>query len=95
MASFYIPESYIVDNIWSNENDLMELIRSHSNDDVKEVKLIDKFHNTNLNKYSRAYRITYSAINPDMKNPAEFKKYVNDIHNELGKKVITLNVELR
>ena len=81
---------------WLNENDFFELIRNHVGDIMEEVKLSDSFYNKKLNKYSRTYRLNYSPNDPDMKDPGDFTKLVNQLQDEL-REIIPRNmtIELR
>lgn len=81
---------------WLDENNFYELIRNNVGDNMENVKLIDNFCNKKLNKYSRTYRLTYSPNDPDMKDPGEFTKYVNNAQDNLRETVQQyLEIELR
>lgn len=85
--SFYVNNSF-------KENDLMESIRVFS-EDVKEVKLLSEYLNTKLNKLSKTYRITYSPMDPNMSNPAEFTKYVLELHKKVIAEISSLDITIR
>lgn len=91
--SFFILDA--LNNMkWEDENNFYELIRIY--DDVQEVILIDTFYNQKINKYSRTYRLTYSPMDPTMKDSGEFTKYVNIIQDQLRTKIQeTLKITLR
>jgi phenylalanyl-tRNA synthetase alpha chain len=94
--SFYIPFNKLdTDKKWLYENDFFELIRNHAGDSVESVKLVDSFHNNKRDKHSRTYAIVYSPTDPNMNNPAEFKKVVNELQDKLRELVLTLEIELR
>ena len=101
--SFFIPidrlqikESTHEQSKWIDENDFFELIREYGGDMMEECKLIDNFYYKKLNKYSRAYRLTYSPNDPEIKSQAELFKIVNGIQNSL-RVILTgnLKIELR
>ena len=87
--SFYIPKN------WTNENDFFELIRNISGDFMEEVKIFDEYHNIKLDKHSKTYRMKYSNTDPNIKNPGDFNKIVNDIQDKIRSNIITLELELR
>ena len=94
--SFYIPSDKLdIDKKWLYENDFFELIRNHAGDSVESVKLVDSFHNTKKNRFSKTYTIMYSPTDPDMSNPAVFKKVVNELQDKLRELVLILEIELR
>lgn len=92
--SFWIPEDQIEnkekeDFTWKNENDFMEMVRVVARESVESVILFDKFKHLKKGTFSRAYKITYSPMNPDLKDPAEFKnialKYQQIVYENLEK----------
>lgn len=76
--SFWIPENQIKeekeDFIWKNENDFMEMVRSVAGESIESVILFDKFKHPKKGTFSRAYKVTYSPMDPDLKSPSEFKE---------------------
>ena len=85
-------------NIWINENDFFEIVRDTCQEWVEEVKLMDTFYNKKREMHSRMYRLTYSPIDPSLKDPSDFNKLCNDIQNNLREKVKSckdLNIDLR
>lgn len=88
-VSFYVMEE------WSGENDFFELIRNISGDYMEEVKLVDKYHNTKLNKHSRTYKMKYSNTDPNVKNPSDFNEIVNRIQDIIRSDLVVLGFELR
>ena len=93
--SFWIPTDQLENEKWLIENNFFELIRDNSNDMIKNVVLFDKFYHSKKQKHSRAYRISYTPVDPKLKDPGQFTIIVNDIHRKLGELVVQLNLELR
>jgi phenylalanyl-tRNA synthetase alpha chain len=86
--SFYINDMSISDKqneTWTNENTFFELLREYGCNMIQDVKLIDKFYNTKLDKHSRTYRVTYLPNDPDVKDPAKFTLVVNEVTTHLRK----------
>lgn len=86
--SFYIlkKDLKVVDNKqvkWYLENDFFEILRDNSGELMEEVTLSDSFYNKKLDKYSRTYRLFYSPNDPEMKDPGEFFKLVNNIQDKI------------
>lgn len=99
-VSFFIPAQKLIvgekEIKWIDENDFFELIRESADEIMEEVKLLDAFHNTKKNKYSRTYRMKYTPINPDLKNDSEFTKLVNLEHDKIVDKMKNvLQIEIR
>lgn len=97
--SFWIPIDQIIQSndtfLWKNENDFMELVRNIVSESVEEVKLIDKFKHPKNEKYSCAYRIKYSPIDPDIKDPAIFKEIALKYHSKIESILLKYNLILR
>lgn len=100
--SFYISKEKLEVNEqhkqlkWYLENDFFEILRDCSGELMEEVSLSDSFYNKKLDKYSRTYRLTYSPNDPDMKDPGEFFRLVNDIQDTIRQTVShKLDIELR
>jgi phenylalanyl-tRNA synthetase alpha chain len=86
--------------IWTRENDMYESIRESANnlypDIVEKVEMFDQFYNNKLSKLSRAYRIHYSAPDPEMNDPGKLTQIVNQLHANISKDLNkNLNVEIR
>lgn len=81
--AFWIPVEQIIEGIWVKENDFFDFIQSECNDFISKVELIDKFVAA-CGKVSRAYRLTYSPVDPSLKNGAIFK----EICNQYSKKIL-------
>jgi phenylalanyl-tRNA synthetase alpha chain len=94
-VSFFIPNEKISSNQWLDENDFFELIREHSGEMMEEVSLTDCYYNKKLEKYSRTYRLSYSPIDPDMKDSAKFSALINKIQNDLRLILSKLDIVLR
>lgn len=80
---------------WFDENDFFELIREVVGDLMEEVKISDSFYNKKINKYSRTYKFLYSPNDPEMKDPGEFTKLVNDNQVKLRELMKKMDLELR
>ena len=80
---------------WSDENDFFELIREVVGDLMEEVKLSDSFYNKKIKKYSRTYKFIYSPNDPEMKNPGEFTKLVNNNQVTLRELMNNMDLELQ
>lgn len=96
--SFWLVEENIVGDNWTEENDFFEIVRGIVGDWVEKVELMDKFSRTKGDKaeYSRMYRITYSPIDPELKDGNDFKMKVTEIQNKVRESVQNnLNVTLR
>lgn len=78
-----------------DENDFYEICRDIGGDLVEKVEKFDQFHNPKKNKYSRAYRMTYSPRDPNLKDPGQFNNMVNNIQNQIREKVSQMNLVLR
>lgn len=90
--SFYIGNQ----EEWLQENDFYEVIRNNSEDMMEEVILVDSYYNKKLDKYSRTYRLSYSSMDPNLKDSGKFFDIVNKIQDELRRIIsLTLDVELR
>ena len=88
--SFFVPKE------WNEENNFFELIRNISGDYMEEVKLLDQYHNTKLNKHSRTYRMKYSKYtDPNIKNPGIFNEMVNEMQQKIRSSILNLGLELR
>jgi phenylalanyl-tRNA synthetase alpha chain len=95
-VSFFIPAEQLDDKNWLKENDFFDFLRGKLGDLIKSVKLFDSFYNPKLKKFSRTYRLVYSAVDPKMNNPATFNENINKLHRELGMEVsAVLGLELR
>lgn len=86
--------------IWTRENDMYESIRESANnlypDIVEKVEMFDQYYNNKLSKLSRAYRIHYSAPDPEMNDPGKLTQLVNQLHANISKDLNrNLNVEIR
>jgi phenylalanyl-tRNA synthetase beta subunit len=84
--------------LWKKSNDFFELVREIFQDNVAEVKLIDKFYNNKKNKYSNTYKIIFIPNDEyfDCSNPAKFNEFCNEQMKKLNDIVCEkLNVELR
>lgn len=93
--SFFVNEN-IDNNKWIMENDFFEMCRDVCNDMVKEIVLFDTYYNSKLQKYSRAYHVTYSCTDSKMKNPGEFNELINKLHLQMSLNVCeNLNLVLR
>jgi phenylalanyl-tRNA synthetase alpha chain len=93
--SFWIPNEQLSEDKWLNENNFYELIRDNTNDIIQKVELFDKFYHNKKKKHSRAYRITYRPVDPNLNNPAEFVNIVNNVHRKLGELVSQLALDIR
>ena len=81
--SFWIPDEGIRDDNWLRENDFLSVVRDIAGNIVQRVELFDKFQHPKTRRYSRAYRITYEEINPNVTDPAEFTTHVNEIQTQI------------
>lgn len=89
--SFWIPNDQLIDNkdnkdgkIWIKENIFFETVGEIAGDIVESVILFDTFTHPKSKRYSRAYRITYSPIDPSLKDPALFTKLALKFHRLIG-----------
>jgi phenylalanyl-tRNA synthetase alpha chain len=93
--SFWIPTDQIrSDQSWSRENDFLSVIRDVSGNVVQRVELLDKFQHPKTQRYSRAYRITYEEMDPNVTDPAEFTAHVNTLQSQIVAAVATHLPEL-
>lgn len=81
--SFWIPDEGIRDDNWLRENDFLSVVRDIAGNIVQRVELFDKFQHPKTKRYSRAYRITYEEIDPNVTDPAEFTTHVNEIQTQI------------
>jgi phenylalanyl-tRNA synthetase alpha chain len=103
--SFWIPELKVVDGIddettkpikrWLEENDFYEIVREVLGDWVESVECFDEFYHPKRKQLSKAFRITYSPMDPDMKDPALFTNKCNTLQETLRELVQKLDIELR
>lgn len=101
--SFWISKDKVLDTInelggpikWADENDFFEVVREVVGDCVEEVKIMDEFFHPKKLQHSRMYRIIYSPIDPDMKDPSEFTNMCNIVQAKLVKEVDKLDVTIR
>jgi phenylalanyl-tRNA synthetase alpha chain len=72
--SFIVPNTFI-------PNDYFDLIREIASDLVEEIKLLDKYENTErfgLNKISYAFRITYRSLDRTL-----LSEEINELHKKI------------
>ena len=81
--SFWIPDDQIRDDSWIRENDFLSVVRDIAGNIVQRVELFDKFQHPKTQRHSRAYRITYEEIDPNVTDPAEFTTHVNEIQTQI------------
>lgn len=82
--SFWILTNQIHDDqTWIRENDFLSVIRDVAGNMVQQVALFDTFQHPKTHRYSRAYRITYEEIDPDVTDPSEFTTRVNSRHTQI------------
>ena len=102
--SFFIPGKKIIDSkselgkdikVWEDENEFYEIIREANEENIQEVKLMDEFFHKKKNMLSRMYRIVYSPLDPNLKDPGEFNQLCNDLQNIVREKVANLDLEMR
>ena len=95
--TFWLPEDKIdkENNKWLDENEFYELARNFSNDMIEEIERFDIFKHPKTKRVSFCYHITYSCCDPDMKNPSEFIRLVNQCQKDLGKLIGKLGVAMR
>lgn len=82
--AFWVPSGF-------EENDLMDVIRSHGQDIVEEVSLIDEFEHPKHKRLSKCYRILYRATDRTLTNE-EIDEIQMRIRDEL---VDNLKIEVR
>jgi phenylalanyl-tRNA synthetase alpha chain len=91
--AIWIPDDQLIDDknnkIWIKENIFFETIREIAGDMVESVTLFDTFTHPKNKKYSRAYRITYSPIDPSLKDPAIFTKLALNYHKLISDTLFT------
>lgn len=93
--AFWIPSDQLSEGTWKQEHDFFDAIREIAGDWVESVVLHDEFVHPKTGKCSRMYRITYSPMDPDMKNSADFTKQCNSLQQQIREYVGSLSVELR
>lgn len=82
--SFWVPSNQIrPDQTWIRENDFLSMIRDVAGNMVQHVTLIDKFQHPKTRLYSRAYRITYEEMDPNVTDPAQFTAHVNAVQTHI------------
>ena len=92
-VSFYLPStsSPAGGRPVFHENDIMELVRDTAGDSVEDVQLVDEFTHPKTGRKSLCYRINYRSLERTLG-----REEVNDLHEEIGKKLVEgWGVELR
>lgn len=98
--SFWIEEDEIekineTEFNWNNVNSFYELVREYFGDDIECVKLIDSFYYKKKNKYSNAFRLTFSPT-AELNSLAFFCETTNKKMEQFGEHLKNkLNVEVR
>lgn len=97
--AFYIPPEQLSNEKWLNENDMYQIMRNVcdniSTDIISNVEMIDRFYNEKKALNSRTYRIYYCSPDPNLNNPAELTKIVNNIHDIISDELKKLNLIIR
>lgn len=99
--SFWIPNDKIkindgIKSQWLDENDFFGLIREQCGEWIESVTLMDEFYHPKHNKYSRMYRIIYSPLDPNLKDPKDFTELSNRLQNNLRTSISKeIDVEVR
>ena len=69
-------------NVWLKENDFYELVRENCGEWVEQIQCMDEFYHKKKNLYSRMYRMTYSPVDPNIKDFGVFTKLINKMQDE-------------
>ncbi|CAH6720667.1 phenylalanine--tRNA ligase, mitochondrial [[Candida] jaroonii] len=85
-VSFWLPSE---SNL--HINDVMEIVRTHGNDLVENVELIDEFTHPKTGRFSQCYRVNYQSMDRNLTNTE-----INEIHDKVENDLIKyFNVERR
>ena len=81
---------------WAEENDFYDLVRDFADDAVEKVECFDLFVHPKTGRVSRAYRMYFSPIDPDLTDPGTFSRQVLQLYRRVLDKIReVLRVELR
>lgn len=83
--------------VWKAENSFYQLARENLDVWVEKMECVDDFYNLKTELHSRLYRMTYSPVDPDIKDIAVFTKIVNEMQDKFREVIVDsdINVILR
>lgn len=94
--SFWYDNPMGTSDVWTEEQDFFDIVREIGGDWVESVVLQDQFRHSKTGQVSRMYRITYSPMDPNIKDSADFTNLCNTLQNQIRDIVaIKLNIKLR
>lgn len=106
--SFWIPEKKIHvitkeesfedqgELCWDQANDFFDIVRDIGGDWISLVECKDQFYHKKKAKHSHMYRITFSPLDPNLKDSGEFFRKVQNMQEQIRTKVEqSLDIELR
>ncbi len=76
-------DSGLIEKNWIVMNDWYEFIRGKAGDIIEQIQIMDTFTHPKNNKFSIMVRLTYSSVDPNIKDGGEFKIIIDNIHGQI------------